>query len=59
VVAEAFGASGGVGYWLMFSYDYDWREGVFAWAIVLIFLMIAVDMLLLRPVERLTMKWKL
>jgi NitT/TauT family transport system permease protein len=43
----------------MFSYDYGWREGVFAWAIVLVFLMIAVDMLVLRPVERLTMKWKL
>ncbi len=59
VVAEAFGSSGGVGYWLVFSYDYGYKEGVFAWALVLILLMIAVDYLLLRPVERWSEKWKL
>ncbi|MEB3844433.1 MAG: ABC transporter permease subunit [Desulfurococcales archaeon] len=59
VVAEAFGSSGGVGYWLVFSYDYGYKEGVFAWALVLVVLMIAVDMLLLRPVERWSEKWKL
>jgi len=58
VVAEAFGASGGVGYWLVYSYDYGYKEGVFAWAWILILLMIAVDMLVLRPVERWTLKWK-
>ena len=59
VVAEAFGASGGVGYWLMYSYDYGWREGVFAWALVLVGLMILVDLAVLRPIERWTMKWRL
>ncbi|MEB3788758.1 MAG: ABC transporter permease subunit [Desulfurococcales archaeon] len=59
VVAEAFGASGGVGYWLVYSYDIGFKEGVFAWASILIILMIAVDMLILRPIERWTMKWRL
>ncbi len=58
VVAEAFGASGGVGYWLVYSYDYGYKEGVFAWAWILILLMIAVDMLVLRPIERWTLRWK-
>ncbi len=59
VVAEAFGASGGVGYWLMYSYDFGWKDGVFAWAAILILLMIVVDLGLLRPVERLTIRWKM
>ncbi|MCE4625771.1 MAG: ABC transporter permease subunit [Desulfurococcales archaeon] len=59
VVAEAFGASGGVGYWLVYSYDYGYREGVFAWAWILIILMIALDLLILKPIERWSTKWKL
>ena len=59
VVAEAFGASGGVGYWLMYSYNYAWSAGVFAWALVLIGLMIAVDLLVLARVERLTERWRM
>jgi len=58
VVAEAFGASGGVGYWLVYSYDVGFREGVFAWALILVLLMIIVDYALLRPVERWSMKWR-
>ena len=59
VVAEAFGASGGVGYWLMYSYDYAWSAGVFAWALVLIGLMVLVDMAVLARIERLAEKWKI
>ncbi len=59
VVAEAFGASGGVGYWLVYSYDIGFKEGVFAWASILIILMITLDMLVLRPVERWMMKWRI
>ncbi len=59
VVAEAFGASGGVGYWLMYSYNYGWSAGVFAWAAVLVLLMILVDILVLQQVERMVEKWKM
>ncbi len=59
VVAEAFGASGGVGYWLVYSYDVGDKQGVFAWALVLVALMIAVDYAVLRPIERWVSKWKL
>lgn len=58
VVAEAFGASGGIGYWLVYSYDYGYKEGVLAWAWILILLMILVDLAVLRPVERWTLAWK-
>jgi len=57
VVAEAFGAAGGIGYQLIYSYDLGFKEGVFAWAILLIFLMITLDSLVLEPVERWGMKW--
>jgi NitT/TauT family transport system permease protein len=59
VVAEAFGASGGVGYWLVYSYDIGDKNGVFGWALVLILLMIAVDYAILRPIERWTERWRL
>ncbi len=59
VVAEAFGSSGGVGYWLVYSYDIGDKDGVFAWALVLVAMMIAVDYAILRPVERWASRWKL
>ncbi len=59
VVAEAFGASGGVGYSLVYSYDMGIREGVFAWAILLVTLMITLDYVILRPVESVSKKWML
>ncbi len=57
VVAEAFGAAGGIGYQLIYSYDLGFKEGVFAWAILLIALMIVLDTLVLEPVERWGMRW--
>ena len=59
VVAEAFGGGGGVGYQLMYYYDLGVKEGVFAWGLLMILLMIAIDYLALRPVERWFMKWRL
>ena len=59
VVAEAFGASGGIGYQLVYSYDMGLREGVFAWGLLLIALMILLDYAVLKPVERWAQRWKL
>ncbi len=59
VVAEAFGASGGVGYQLVYSYDLGFKEGVFAWGIILVLLMIFLDYIVLRPVEGWSKKWML
>ena len=57
VVAEAFGAAGGLGYQLIYSYDLGIKEGVFAWAILLIVLMVVLDGLVLGPIERWSKKW--
>ena len=59
VVAEAFGASGGVGYQLAYSFDMGLKEGVFAWALILIGLMILLDYIILRPMEGWSRKWML
>ncbi len=59
VVAEAFGGRGGIGYELMYNYDLGMKEGVFAWALLLVVLMIIIDYAILRPVERWSMKWRL
>lgn len=59
VVAEAFGGRGGIGYELMYNYDLGVKEGVFAWALLLVVLMIIIDYAILRPVERWSMKWRL
>ena len=48
-----------MGYWLVYSYDVGDKQGVFAWALVLVALMIAVDYAVLRPIERWVSKWKL
>ena len=57
VVAEALGGSGGVGYMLMLSYDRGDFTGVFAWGLLLVLLMIAVDQALLRPLEAWARRW--
>ena len=57
VVAEAFGGGGGIGYQLIYNYDIGISSGVFAWAIMLVSIMIILDYLILRPVERWTRKW--
>ncbi len=57
VVAEAFGGGGGIGYQLIYNYDMGMPEGVFAWALLLIIVMILLDYLVLKPIEGWTRKW--
>ncbi|WP_456369259.1 ABC transporter permease, partial [Thermococcus sp.] len=57
VVAEAFGSAGGIGYQLVYSYDLGIKAGVFAWALLLILLMITVDQLVLRRLELWVRRW--
>ena len=57
VVAEAFGASGGIGYQIVYSYDLGIKVGVFAWSSLLVILMIVLDQLILGPLERWSQKW--
>ncbi len=59
VVAEAFGASGGVGYQLAYSFDLGIKDGVFAWALILVVLMITVDNIALKPLEGWSRRWML
>jgi NitT/TauT family transport system permease protein len=57
VVAEALGSSGGVGYMLVYCYNLGYKGGVFAWSLVLIALMMLVDGIVLRPLERWARNW--
>lgn len=57
VVAEAFGASGGVGYMLMLSYSLGDLVGFYMWALLLIALMLFVDRVLFYQLERLAARW--
>lgn len=57
VVAEAFGSSGGIGYMIMRSYNLADIEGVLAWSLLLILLVIAVEYLLLRTIEERSKAW--
>ncbi|NJF24195.1 ABC transporter permease [Thermococcus sp. Bubb.Bath] len=57
VVAEAFGSAGGIGYQLVYSYDLGLKDGVFAWALLLIALMITLDQLILRRLEQWVRRW--
>jgi NitT/TauT family transport system permease protein len=57
VVAEAFGSSGGVGYMIANYYNLAEPRGVFAWGLLLVALMIALDKGVLEPVERRASRW--
>ncbi len=57
VVAEAFGASGGIGYEIMYNYDMGVKEGVFAWGALLVALMVLLDKLALSPLENWVRRW--
>ncbi len=59
VVAEAFGASGGIGYQIVYNYDLARIPGVLTWSILLILLMIGIDFLVLKPIENWTLRWKM
>ncbi len=57
VVAEAFGSSGGVGYMIIRSYNLADASGVLAWSLVLIVLVLGLDQLVLKPLERRAKRW--
>ncbi len=59
VVAEAFGSSGGIGFMIVHCYNLMDPKGVFAWSLFLVVLMIFVDKLVFKPLERYAMRWKL
>jgi NitT/TauT family transport system permease protein len=58
VVAEAMGATAGIGFRLRQAADMVRIEQVFAWAILLAALMILLEFLLLRPAERRLLAWR-
>ncbi|WP_338250821.1 ABC transporter permease [Pyrodictium abyssi] len=57
VVAEAFGGSGGIGYMIATYYSLAEPRGVFAWGLVLVALMVALDKLVLERLEERTRRW--
>ena len=58
VVAEAFGQGGGIGYMINLYYGLAEPRGVFGWALLLIALMLLMDEVVLKRVERSVEKWR-
>ncbi|BEP17492.1 hypothetical protein PYJP_08440 [Pyrofollis japonicus] len=59
VVAEAFGSSGGIGYMITNYYNLAEPEGVFAWGLILVVLMILLDKAVLEPIEKRAARWSI
>jgi NitT/TauT family transport system permease protein len=57
VVAEAFGSAGGIGYRLWVFYEIHRYEGFLAWSAALLILMVALDRLVLAPLESWSRRW--
>ena len=58
LVAETLGASSGVGYRLRQAADLIQTDQVFAWTIVMIAMMAALEMCVLKPLENHLFRWK-
>lgn len=58
VVAEIFGVTTGIGYMMNFSRDTLRTDLMFAWALVLIGVMVAVDRLVFAPISRRVSGWR-
>jgi len=58
VVAEAFGAMGGIGYRLWLFYELHEYRGLFGWAFILVLLMLLIDKVMLEPIEKWAKKWQ-
>ncbi|HEY0291412.1 MAG TPA: ABC transporter permease [Hansschlegelia sp.] len=58
LVAETLGASSGVGYRLRQAADLFQADQVFAWTIIMVAMMIALEAGLLRPLERRLFRWQ-
>lgn len=58
LVAESLGASSGIGYRLRQAADLVQTDQVFAWTLTLVTLMIGLETLVLRPLEKHLFAWK-
>jgi NitT/TauT family transport system permease protein len=58
VVAELFGVSTGIGYMMNFSRDTLRTDLVFAWALVLVAVMMLVELLVFEPLARRAHRWR-
>ncbi|WP_264050671.1 ABC transporter permease [Methylobacterium flocculans] len=58
LVAESLGASSGIGYRLRQAADLVQTDQVFAWTLTLVTLMIGLEALVLKPLERRLFAWK-
>lgn len=58
LVAETLGASSGIGYRLRQAADLVQTDQVFAWTLTLVALMIALEALILKPLENRLFRWK-
>ncbi len=58
VVAELFGVSTGIGYMMNFSRDTLRTDLVFAWALVLVVVMVLVEQLVFEPLSRRASSWR-
>jgi NitT/TauT family transport system permease protein len=57
-VAETLGASSGIGYRLRQAADLVQTDQVFAWTLTLVALMVALEALVLKPLETRLFAWK-
>jgi NitT/TauT family transport system permease protein len=58
LVAEALGSSAGVGYMIVRSADLLQMSNVFAWSILLVGTIAAIDSLVIRPLEAFLFRWR-
>ena len=58
IVAETLGASSGIGYRLRQAADLVQTDQVFAWTLTLVALMIALESIILKPLERHLFSWR-
>jgi NitT/TauT family transport system permease protein len=58
LVAEALGSSAGVGYMIVRSADLLQMSNVFAWSILLVGTIAAIDGLVIRPIEAYLFRWR-
>jgi len=58
LVAETLGASSGIGYRLRQAADLVQTDQVFAWTLMLVLMMVVIESLVLKPLERRLFRWK-
>lgn len=58
LVAETLGASSGIGYRLRQAADLVQTDQVFAWTLMLVLMMVVIESVVLKPMERRLFRWK-